>query len=142
MDKYLNMSKIAITYLGGIFTYLLGGYDHLLRFLLILMVVDFFTGFFNALINGNVDPNKMLIGGIKKIAILLVVAITVQIDLTFNEALPIREMTLLYYIIQEFTSFTINISLIIDLPEEFTKYFEKTEKYKENEELQKGENEA
>lgn len=137
MDHYINVYKLAITYIGGIFTVLLGGYDHLLRFLLIMMVFDFITGFFNALMSGTVDPHKMLIGGIKKVAILLVIVVTVQLDLTFNEVLPIREMVLLYYIIQEFTSFVINISLVIDLPDEFTQYFENTKKYEENEELKK-----
>lgn len=137
MDNYINVYKLAITYVGGIFTVLLGGYDHLLRFLLIMMVFDFITGFLNALMSGTVDPHKMLIGGIKKVAILLVIVVTVQLDLTFNEVLPIREMVLLYYIIQEFTSFVINISLVIDLPDEFTQYFENTKKYEENEELKK-----
>lgn len=137
MDHYINVYKLAITYIGGIFTVLLGGYDHLLRFLLIMMVFDFITGFLNALMSGKVDPHKMLIGGIKKVAILLVIVVTVQLDLTFNEVLPIREMVLLYYIIQEFTSFVINISLVIDLPDEFTQYFENTKKYEENEELKK-----
>lgn len=134
MNHYINIYKLAITYIGGIFTVLLGGYDHLLRFLLIMMVFDFITGFLNALMSGTVDPHKMLIGGIKKVAILLVIVVTVQLDITFNEALPIREMVLLYYIIQEFTSFVINISLVIDLPDEFTHYFENTKKYKEKEE--------
>ena len=137
LDHYINVYKLAITYIGGIFTVLLGGYDHLLRFLLIMMVFDFITGFLNALMSGTVDPHKMLIGGIKKVAILLVIVVTVQLDLTFNEVLPIREMVLLYYIIQEFTSFVINISLVIDLPDEFTQYFENTKKYEENEELKK-----
>ena len=137
MDNYINVYKLAITYIGGMFTVLLGGYDHLLRFLLIMMVFDFITGFLNALMSGTVDPHKMLIGGIKKVAILLVIVVTVQLDLTFNEVLPIREMVLLYYIIQEFTSFVINISLVIDLPDEFTQYFENTKKYEENEELKK-----
>lgn len=130
LDKIDGFRATAV-YLGGVFTYLLGGYDPLLRFLLVLIVVDFITGFIKGILYDGINTDKMLEGGIKKVATLLVVAVTVQIDMTFNEALPVREMVLMYYIILEFTSFIENISVIIDLPDEFTKYFVKKENREE-----------
>lgn len=116
--------EVGIAYIGGVFTYLVGGIDELMKFLLIMITVDVITGIMKAIYSKEkIDPNKMYIGGFKKVAILLVIAVSVRIDITFNDMLPIREMVIMYYIVMEFTSFVQNISTFVDLPDEFVKYF-------------------
>lgn|GEM_PF-2043324 len=58
----------------------LGGWDTALRVLVVLMVLDYVTGFLGAIKNHKVDSDVMFWGGIRKGAILAVVAIAVQLD--------------------------------------------------------------
>ena len=49
MDKIFNWFSIAFGFLGGFFTYWLGGWDVLLKTILFLAVVDYITGVIKAI---------------------------------------------------------------------------------------------
>lgn len=122
----IDLMKLLFSFVGGIFAKLVGGYDPLLNFLMFIMMFDIISGFMRVYVLGEkLNANIMFIGGIKKITILLVIMVSVQIDFAFSTDLPIREIVIMYYVIQEFISFSQNISSFMSLPKAFTDFFEK-----------------
>lgn len=112
-------------YISGVFSFLLGGFDPTLLLLIYLMVADISTGFMGAIYNKNINSDKVFKGGLKKISIFIVISVAVQVDTVFNNALPLREIVIIYYMVEEFLSFVENVSIFITLPEQVIKYFEK-----------------
>lgn len=124
----LETIKILLSFVGGVIASLLGGYDPLVHFLLLLIVFDIVSGFMRVFVlGGKLNANVMFVGGIKKIAILLVVVVSVQVDIALSNSAPIREIVIMYYMVQEFISFSQNISSFMSLPKAFTDIFDKKE---------------
>jgi len=98
------MDKLKYLY-GGIasFTaYIFGGMDSLMAVLLILMVIDFVSGFIKAWANKEFTSSKFYIGGVKKLGILLIVALATQLDtLMVGETVIFRVASITYYIANE-----------------------------------------
>ena len=125
MHFNIEIFKVFFAVVGGVLAKLLGGYDPMLHFLLFIMIFDIISGFMGGIYHKNLNSEIMFKGGLKKVAILLVVMVSVQIDLNVNVGVPIREIVITYYIIQEFVSFSQNISSFMSLPKEFTQFFDK-----------------
>jgi len=123
MRETVETIKITLSTILGIVSYWLGGNDELLTLLIILMGVDFLTGFMKAFINKSIDVDKMFLGGMKKIAIFVVIIVAVQIEIAFNQVLPFREIVIMYYITHEGLSFIENIGHFTKLPDELTQFF-------------------
>lgn len=122
MEHYFTSIKLIISAIvGGLIT-LLGGMDSMFYLLLILIVTDFFTGFTKAVSEKNIDPNKMWLGSIKKIMILVVIFLAYQLEQGFGTHLNLRGIVITYYIIQESISVFANIAVFTTIPEELTEY--------------------
>lgn len=119
----MNYLKKIITIIGGVISFLVGGYDGISTFLLILMLLDIITGFMKAVFEKNLDPHIMYFGGMKKLSIIIVIYITVLIDKTFIINFVLRDIVIMYFITNEGISLIENISYFIDLPDEFTQFF-------------------
>lgn len=113
---------------------MLGGHDKLIQLLVFLVIVDSVTGFAKALSERNVDGDKIGKGVIKKMIYFVVVSVAVQIQGTFSESVPLREIVILFYIIEEFVSMIENVGYFAELPEEFTGYFKNMKKKGNDEE--------
>ena len=98
------MEKLKYLY-GGIasfFTYIFGGMDSLMAVLLIFIVIDFVSGFVKAWLNKEFTSSKFYIGGVKKLGILLIVAVATQLDtLMVGETVIFRVAAITYYIANE-----------------------------------------
>ena len=66
MEHYFTGVKILISAIASIFISYLGGSDDMLRLLIFLIVIDFFTGFMKGLSEKVIDADKMFLGGLKK----------------------------------------------------------------------------
>lgn len=119
----MNYLKEIITIIGGVISFLVGGFDGISTFLLILMLLDIITGFIKAVFEKKLDPHIMYFGGMKKLSIIIVIYITVLIDKTFIINFVLRDIVIMYFITNEGISFIENISYFIDLPDEFTQFF-------------------
>ena len=98
------MEKLKYLYggLGSFFTYIFGGMDSLMAVLLIFIVIDFVSGFVKAWVNKEFTSSKFYIGGVKKLGILLIVAVATQLDtLMVGETVIFRVAAITYYIANE-----------------------------------------
>jgi toxin secretion/phage lysis holin len=98
------MEKLKYLY-GGItsfFAYIFGGMDSLMAVLLILIVIDLISGFIKAWVNKEFKSSKFYMGGVKKVGILLIVALATQLDtLMVGETVVFRVAAITYYIANE-----------------------------------------
>lgn len=134
MDWSEVFSRVGISTIGGFILKMLGGHDKLIQLLVFLVIVDSVTGFAKALSERNVDGDKIGKGVIKKMIYFVVVSVAVQIQGTFSESVPLREIVILFYIIEEFVSMIENVGYFAELPEEFTGYFKNMKKKGNDEE--------
>lgn len=109
----------TICAIGGVLGNLFGGFDKLFIALLVCMVVDYFSGIIVALVfkkspktkNGALESNAGLKGLAKKIFILLIVAVAVQVDIVLNSNF-IRNAVILGFIANEILSIIENGGLM------------------------------
>lgn len=94
--------KLFLTSIATALTYIFGGMDKLLAVLLIFIVIDFISGFVKAWALKEFDSSKFYIGGVKKMGILLIVAIATQLDqLIAVDSIALRTIAISYYIANE-----------------------------------------
>lgn len=93
-DKTVS-SVIAI--LGGLVNYLWGGWDMALRTLFLFMVLDYVLGVICGFKEQELSSEVAFKGILKKITILIIVAVAVSLDNTFNTQGTIKSMTIFFY---------------------------------------------
>ena len=96
----------------------LGGWDSALKVLVVLMVLDYATGFLGAVKNHKVDSEVMFWGGIRKAIILAAVAVAVMLDQMVGNSEPIlRTLAIYFYVSREGISVTENVGILgVSLP--------------------------
>jgi len=122
----LSIAQIGIGSVFSVLTFIFGGWDILIQYLLLFMIFDYLTGMARATLRKEITPRKGFIGLAKKIGILMIVAIAHGLDqlfLTmesniFGVELPIiRTFVIWGYMINEMTSILKNIKLLgVPLP--------------------------
>lgn len=94
--------KLFFTAIGTSFAYLFGGMDAMLTILIVFMTIDFISGFTKAWALKEFDSSKFYIGGVKKLGILLIVAVAAQLDTIIHiESVALRTVAISYYIANE-----------------------------------------
>lgn len=96
----------------------LGGWDMALQTLFMFMIFDYATGFLGAIKNKNLNSEVMFWGGIRKAAILIVIAIAVQFDNLVGDGTPIfRTLATYFYVAREGLSIVENFGILgVPLP--------------------------
>lgn len=98
--KFVTFFKMACGATASILSYLFGGIDMLFQALLFCVACDYITGIMAAIYEKNLNSSKSFKGLLKKIAILLLVALGHCIgQVTGAEA--VREMVIGFYIANE-----------------------------------------
>lgn len=105
--------------IGGAIGNLVGGFDTVFKALIICMLIDYFSGILVAAVfkkspktkNGALESNAGLKGLAKKIFILLIVAVAVQVDTVLNSNF-IRNAVILGFIANEILSIIENGGLM------------------------------
>lgn len=132
------MEKIKLFYTSvcTALAYIFGGMDTLLTILIIFMIIDFISGFIKAWALKEFDSSKFYIGGIKKLGILLIVAVSTQLDLIIAvDGAALRTVTISYYIANEGFSILENWGAMgLPLPEPIKNALAKLRKDDENNE--------
>ena len=86
--------KLFYTSVCTALAYIFGGMDSMLNILLIFMVIDFISGFVKAWALKEFDSSKFYIDGVKKLGILLIVAVATQLDqLIHIDSMALRTVT-------------------------------------------------
>ena len=125
MDISINSLKIFSSISTGLIVAWFGGLDGSFILLLILMGTDIFTGLMKAWYQKELNPDKMFFGSMKKMTVFIVIMIATQIVRYIGSEIPLREITIMYYIIQEGMSVLENISIFNSVPDELSEFFEK-----------------
>lgn len=122
----LSFAHIGLGSIFSVLTFVLGGWDLLLKYLILFMVFDYVTGIIKATLRKEITPQKGFIGLAKKIAILIIVAIAHSLDRLFSsedtnifgmEFPVIRTLVIWGYMINEIASILRNIKLLgVPLP--------------------------
>lgn len=108
-----NIVFTSIAAAGTIITAFLGGWDIALKAMLAFMVADYITGVLAAFKNKTVNSEVMFWGGIRKAAVLLVIAIAVLLDELVGNSAPIfRTAALYFYIAREGLSVVENLGML------------------------------
>lgn len=118
--------KGMCAFIGGILGYTFGGFDSLIKTLLIFMVLDYISGVMGAYYSNNLSSNKGFKGILKKIMTLAVIALANMIDKNLiGSDSTIRTMCIMFYISNEAISILENARLLkIPIPEKLKKLIE------------------
>lgn len=122
--KTLTIFKLAFAYLAGVIGYWVGGYDIMSKTMLTIMVLDFLTGIGQAIFNGKFNCKKCAKGIMKKVFILFTVALSVVIQHFMGDNIPIREVVVMFYIVNEGMSTLENIGKVHEYPAKLKNIFE------------------
>lgn len=105
-----------ISILGGVTSYLLGEWDFLLKTLIALIILDYITGICKGIYSRNLSSKLGIKGIVKKVFMLSVVAVANLIQTTLGNSIPIREIIITFYIVNESISILENASDFIPIP--------------------------
>ena len=94
---------------------LFGGWDESKTLLAMLVVFDYFTGVTAAVFTGTLSSKIGYLGIIKKCCIFLCVALACRISAITG--VPVRELTVFFYISNESISLLENLGRVIPLPD-------------------------
>jgi toxin secretion/phage lysis holin len=103
--------------LGGFLASLLGGFDKILIGLITLIVLDYITGICKAIITKRLSSSVGFRGIIKKIIVLIVVAVAVVIEDVIGDGVPLREIVIMFFMCNEAISLLENASEFVPIPQ-------------------------
>ncbi len=111
-----TVSMVLATIFGYVSKFL-GGFDSLLITLIILIVVDYVTGVIAAIYEKKLSSSIGYKGIIKKVLMVLIVGVAVTLQRIMPEGVPLREITILFFIANEGLSVFENAAKVIPMPQ-------------------------
>lgn len=112
----------------GLLIKFFGGYDTLLKTLIMFVIIDFITGVVKAIKGKKLDSNIAFWGIVKKIYIFVLIGICVQIQKVTNDIIPLRETIIFFFIATDGMSIVKNIGEFIPIPSKIIEVFESLNK--------------
>lgn len=106
--NWVDAFKGALAVMAGVFGWIFGGWDMLIVVLLCLIVVDYATGVIAAGINHQLSSSVGFKGILKKLCIILAVALGVLLDRFLGQPVC-RTMVCTFYILNESLSILENL---------------------------------
>lgn len=120
MNK-LEMLEGAVSIIAGVIIKFLGGWDVLIKVLLICMVIDFVSGIMKAIEKKNVESRICLKGILKKFCIIIVVVVSVLLEAILKEkgiqTEAIRNIVITWFIVNECISILENVGEYTPIPD-------------------------
>ena len=112
MDKIFNGISIITGLAGGLIASLFGAWDKILWALVVLMVLDYVTGVIKAVYTKSVSSETGYKGILKKITILVIVALANIMQVVTGGVVAIREIVIMFYIANEGISILENVAAV------------------------------
>lgn len=116
MEKMFNLWSIICGCIGGVLTFLFGEFDALLTALIVVVILDYITGLIKGVYTKTLSSEIGFKGLLKKILIFIVVATAVVIQKLINGAVPLREVTIMFFVCNECISLLENAAEFIPIP--------------------------
>lgn len=117
MDKMFNWTSVVFGFIGGFFSYWLGGWDILLKTIVFLAVVDYITGLIKAVYLKVLSSETGFKGLLKKIVMFIVIAVAFVIQELIGGTIPLREVVIMFYICNEALSLLENAAVFVPIPD-------------------------
>ncbi|MFV0344311.1 MAG: holin family protein [Anaerocolumna sp.] len=117
MEKIFNTISIVIGVIGGFLCNLLGGGDILLKTIVLLVVLDYVTGIIKGIYEKNLSSEIGFKGILKKIMIFIVIATAWTVQKLLGEAIALREIVIMFFIVNEALSLLENAAVLIPIPD-------------------------
>lgn len=114
MDKFFNLPSIVGGVIGGILTFLFGGFDALLKTFLIMLCLDYATGIIKGIYTKTLSSEIGKKGILKKILMCIVVSAAMLLQRIAG--IPLREITIVFFICNEGISLLENAAEFIPIP--------------------------
>jgi len=137
MEHVYTITKLAFSLVGGFLIRLIGGYDALISFWLFLVCTDVVTGIIKYTLKKELSSKAMFSSLTKKVMEYIIIALAVRLESVFGHTIPIREITIFFYITNEFISVLENCGDFLPIPDQLTDYFKQLDKKPTIEEEQK-----
>ena len=112
MDKIFNWTSTVIGIVGGFFAAIFGQWDSILWALVVIMVLDYLTGIIKAIYTKTMSSEIGFKGLLKKITILIIVALSNVLQQITGDNVAIREIVIMFYIANEGISVLENVAVI------------------------------
>lgn len=119
MQKQIN---IGVGVIGGALSFLFGGFDTALKLLCTMVVFDYVSGVCAAAYTGTLSSRVGFVGIGKKCCMFVVVAAANL--LSQFSGVPIREITIFFYLSNEGLSFVENMGKILPIPPQLKQLIE------------------
>ena len=113
MDKIFNITSIITGIAGGIIASLFGAWNTLLWALIIIMVLDYASGLIKAVYTGTMSSKIGFKGLLKKVTILVIVALANVVQQLTGDNVAIREIVIVFYIANEGISVLENAAVVL-----------------------------
>lgn len=117
MEKMFNRISIVFSFIGGFFSYWLGGWDVLMKTIVFLAVVDYITGLIRAVYLKELSSEIGFKGLLKKIVMFIVIAVAFVIQQMIGGTVPLREIVIMFYIANEAISLLENAAIFVPIPD-------------------------
>ncbi|PHV69787.1 holin [Sporanaerobium hydrogeniformans] len=101
MEKYFNNFSLVLGAIGGFSAGMLGGWDILLKTMIILIILDYVTGILKGIYNKELSSAVGYKGIIKKVMILILIALAYALQSSIDTSLPLREIVNTFFIANE-----------------------------------------
>lgn len=112
MEKLFNWVSVIVGILGGICVQLFGAWNITLQALLGLMILDYITGVIKAIYLKQISSEIGLKGLLKKIVILIMVAMANIMQHVMGDGVAIREIVIMFFIANEGISLLENAAAV------------------------------
>jgi len=116
-----NLIKGGISFIGAYLLLLFGDFNTAFKVLLALMIMDYITGILKAINKKELDSRIGVIGITKKVMIICIVAVANMIDIIIKaNGLNIdyvRDLTIMFYAVNEVISILENAGEFIEIPD-------------------------
>lgn len=117
IEKMFNGVSIVGGIVGGFLCQWLGGWDVILKALIALVILDYVTGVLKAFYTKTLSSEIGFKGLIKKIVIFIVIATAVIVQTVVGDAIPLREVTIIFFLCNEGISLLENASEFVPIPD-------------------------
>lgn len=117
METLWNKSSIILGVIGGFLAAFLGGWDSLTAALATMLVIDYVTGVAKAIYLKKLSSEIGFKGIVKKALVLIIVGVAVTLQTLLPDSVPLREITIMFFICNEGLSILENAAVMIPLPQ-------------------------
>lgn len=116
MDNMWNKLSLGTGVIGGFLISFWGGWDSLIAALITLIAIDYVTGVMKAVYSKKLSSEIGYRGLMKKVLILIVVGAAVVLQAVLPENVPLREITIVFFLCNEGISILENAATMIPIP--------------------------